>query len=90
MKALPRVVVHADGRIGVPDIFQYRLDDGTMLDVPPTTESHPANIRGRRVSRPYALVIYDPAKYNALQKSGWLYSPEHRGHHERFDGRKTS
>ena len=76
-----RITVHADGRIGQPDIFQYRLLDGTMVNVPPKVGVP---------RQPYTLVVYDPAKFTALQKSGWFYSPEHRGHSTRLDARRTS
>ena len=77
----PRITVHADGRIGQPDIFQYKLEDGTLLNVPP---------RAGVPLRPYTLVIHDKEKYEALRSSGWVYSPEHRGSVTMLDARRTS
>ena len=40
-----RLVVTTDGRVGVPDIVQYRIERGRhagrLLSVPPTVASHP-------------------------------------------------
>lgn len=83
------MTISADGRAGFPDIFQYKLEDGTMLDVPPTT-SHPVGIKGKTMSVPYTLVVYDEEKFRALRCSGWLYSREHRGPVTWLDARITS
>lgn len=92
----PRFTVHADGRVGRPDIFRYRLQDGTLVDVPPTYDTHPdldaeKKRRKNRPSLPYTFIVYDMKKFTALQKSGWIYSPEHTGRlGKRFDARRTS
>ena len=47
-----RVVITTDGRLGVPDIVQYRLwrggAAGQLLSVPPTVRTHPDPDSDRR------------------------------------------
>lgn len=58
--AYRRAVMVADGRIAFPDIIQYRIRDGQVLDVPPLD------------AQPYTPVIHDRAAEHDLRRSGRL------------------
>lgn len=69
-----RAALHADGRTAFPDVVRYRLGDGSLVDLPPTAESHPdAALAGRIVpSVAYEVVVRRLADYEALLASGAL------------------
>lgn len=72
----------ADGRMAVPAIVQYRLPDRTILDLPPTTLSHPDPApmdgtgpfrrprKGMPCSVPYATIVHDFDAYDSLIRGG--------------------
>lgn len=90
-----RAVVHADGRVGYPDVLQYRLvegpEAGALVDVPPTFATHPhpdpvalarALGHGMPMIRPscdYVEVIHDRAAYDELAARGFWNAPWHTG-----------
>ena len=73
---------HADGRVALPRIVQYRLQDGTVLDLPPTVDTHPDPAptdgtgpfrrprKGMPCSVPYATVVHDFDAYDSLLRGG--------------------
>ena len=86
-----------DGRIGIPSVLEYELEDGTKVPVPPTWKTHPdleIDKQGRpRRSLPFKQVVYDREKYDFLLRTGWVYGPEHCGKYRQrppVDNRRTS
>lgn len=73
---------HADGRTAIPFVVQYRLQDGTLLELPPTVASHPDPAptdgtgpfrrprKGMPCSVPYATLVYDFDEYDSLLRRG--------------------
>ena len=66
------------GRVGWPEIVQYRVGD-TIMNSPPMDE------------RPYYVLVFDLLRYDELARSGAIYSPEHTGRHmTMIDQRKAT
>jgi hypothetical protein len=77
-----RAARHSDGRVSLPRIVQYRLQDGTVLDLPPTVLSHPDPAptdgtgpfrrprKGMACSVPYTQIVHDFDAYDSLLRGG--------------------
>lgn len=79
LPAMPARKVYPSGRIGWPDVCQYRPRDreGVLLDLPPP--------------EPHHVVVHDLPAYELLVATGRILAPEHTGRAAAamVDNRKT-
>jgi len=74
-----RVVFHADGRRGYPEVVMYRQDDGILVDLPPRDGSR------------YFFVIEDLDTFNDLSRRGMLgHGHSYMKAPEVFDDRRST
>ena len=91
------------GRIGWPDVVQYRIVDGphagTVLNYPPLASQYPAPRRidphtGRDTTPPgtaaFRILIRDHDAYEDLARTGLLYSDEHNGRRGAVDDNRRT
>lgn len=75
----PRYRILADGRAKpiAPDVVQYELRDGTLLDYAPDQVTHPdPSWIGTPRSLPFTRIVHDLDAYERLDRAGYFRERE--------------